>query len=421
MSTIRRDRQYYKFCLYGFLKNLRFFDPFIILFFREQGFLFLEIGTLFAIREITTNVLEIPTGILADAYGRRRAMVFSFLSYIVSFLIFYFFPAFGFYAAAMVFFALGEAFRTGTHKAMILDYLRLNNMLDARVTYYGHTRSCSQVGSALSALIAAALVLYSGSYRVVFLASVLPYLAGLGLLLSYPAALEGTAPNPTAGRRPLKKALSQAGRTVGDTFAVFRNPLFLRVVFNSASFDAVFKTVKDYIQPILRASALTLPLLTAVTPNRRVALLTGLVYCLLYLLTSLAARSAGRLSERVPSLPRTINRSYAAGGLLLAMVGASLYFDLAWLSVGIFILFYMLQNLRRPFSLGYVSKLIESRVMASGLSGESQVKTLLVAGLSPLMGWLADALGVAGALGCMGALLIILLPFLRVGGEDATS
>jgi hypothetical protein len=420
MSVIRKDRQYYKFCLYGFLKNLRFFDPFIILFFREQGFLFLEIGTLFAIREITTNVLEIPTGILADAYGRRRAMVFSFLSYIFSFFIFYFFPSFGFYAAAMVFFALGEAFRTGTHKAMILDYLRLRGMINARVTYYGHTRACAQVGSALSALIAAGLVLYSGSYRVVFLASVVPYLAGLALLMSYPAALEGTAPGTAAGR-PLKNAFSRAGRTVGDFIAVFRNPRFLRVIFNSASFDAVFKTVKDYIQPILQASALGLPLLATVTPNRRVAILTGLVYCLLYLLTSLAARSAGRLSDRVPSLPRTINTSYAAGGLLMAAVGASLYFDLSWLSVGIFILFYMLQNLRRPFSLGYVSELIESRVMASGLSGESQVKTLLVAGLAPLMGWLADAFGVAGALICMGGILLLLLPFLRVGGDRAVS
>jgi MFS family permease len=420
MTVIRRDRQYYKFCLYGFLKNLRFFDPFIILFFREQGFTFLEIGALFAIREITTNILEIPTGILADAYGRRRAMVFSFASYIFSFFIFYFFPVFGFYAAAMVCFALGEAFRTGTHKAMILDYLRLHDMMDARVAYYGHTRACSQVGSALSALIAAALVLYSGSYRIVFLASVVPYLAGLGLMISYPAVLEGTAPGP-AGRRPLRSVLSQAGRTLGDFFAIFRDPRFLRVIFNSASFDAVFKTVKDYIQPILETSALALPLLAAVTPNRRVALLSGAVYCLLYLLTSVAARSAGRLGERVRSLPRTLNRSYVAGGLLVAVVGASLKLGLAWLSVVVFILFYMLQNLRRPFTLGYVSELIESRIMASGLSGESQVKTVLVAVLAPLMGWLADVLGVAGALICMGALFLVLHPLLRVDGEGGSS
>ena len=77
-SGIIKDRQYFKFSLYGFLKNLRFFDPFILLFFREMGLSFLQIGTLFSIREIATNVLEVPTGIVADAFGRRRAMIFSF-------------------------------------------------------------------------------------------------------------------------------------------------------------------------------------------------------------------------------------------------------------------------------------------------------------------------------------------------------
>ena len=43
---IPHDRMYLKFRLYGFLKNLRFFDPFIILFFRDAGLSFLSIGLL---------------------------------------------------------------------------------------------------------------------------------------------------------------------------------------------------------------------------------------------------------------------------------------------------------------------------------------------------------------------------------------
>ena len=83
-DTFPRNSQFYKFSIYGFLKNLKFFDPFIILFFREMGLSFLEIGTLFSIREITINVFEIPTGVIADTYGRRISMIFSFISYIFS-------------------------------------------------------------------------------------------------------------------------------------------------------------------------------------------------------------------------------------------------------------------------------------------------------------------------------------------------
>jgi len=75
----------FRFSLYGFLKNQRYYDPFLILAFREKGLSFFQIGILYGFREICTNLFEIPSGALADLYGRRRAMIFSFCAYIVSF------------------------------------------------------------------------------------------------------------------------------------------------------------------------------------------------------------------------------------------------------------------------------------------------------------------------------------------------
>ncbi len=124
-KPFEKDLQYFKFCSYGFLKNLRFFEPFLILFFLEKGLSFTQIGTLYAIREISTNILEIPTGVIADALGRRRTMVSSFLAYIVSFIIFYLTESFAYFALAMLCFSsFGEAFRTGTHSR--LPCLRLH-------------------------------------------------------------------------------------------------------------------------------------------------------------------------------------------------------------------------------------------------------------------------------------------------------
>jgi len=61
--TIPKDLMYYKFRAYGFLKNLRFFDPFIILFFREMGLSFLEIGGLFSIRRSRRGCLPMLTAV----------------------------------------------------------------------------------------------------------------------------------------------------------------------------------------------------------------------------------------------------------------------------------------------------------------------------------------------------------------------
>ncbi|RLD70910.1 MAG: MFS transporter, partial [Bacteroidetes bacterium] len=191
MERQYKDTQYYKFCFYGFLKNLKFFEPFFILFLLEKSLSFTQIALLYSVREIIIYLTEIPTGIIADALGRKRTMVFSFGFYIISFILFYFSTNFGFLLFAMVFFAFGDSFRTGTHKAMIFEYLNIKSWQSQKVSYYGGTRSCSQVGSAISSLIAAALVFFTKNYDIIFLVSIIPFLLDILLIISYPKELDG--------------------------------------------------------------------------------------------------------------------------------------------------------------------------------------------------------------------------------------
>ena len=245
---------FYRFALYGFLKNLRFFDPFILLIFMETGLSFFQIGLLYTIRDVTTNIFEIPSGVYADAFGRKKSMIVSFVAYIFSFIIFYFSTHFSTHAIAMIFFALGEAFRSGTHKALILAYLNLNQMQHLKVEYYGKTRAASQLGSAVNAIIATGLVLYSGSYRYIFVASIIPYVFNLINLATYPNELDEQ-------RMFMKKGeiLSQIKTTLKTFFVIFKDRYAVQAILNSAGFTAFFKSSKDYLQPILQVFAMSLP------------------------------------------------------------------------------------------------------------------------------------------------------------------
>ena len=180
-----------RFSLYGFLKNQRYFEPFIILFFLQQGLSFTEIGFLIAFREIFINLMEIPSGAVADLFGRRRSMMLSFSAYIVSFAIFGFSGAYWQFYIAMFFFAIGEAFRTGTHKAMIFTWLRIQDRIDEKTQVYGYTRSWAKIGSGVSTIIAVALVFIARDYSWVFFVAIIPYLAGLINFFWYPKELEG--------------------------------------------------------------------------------------------------------------------------------------------------------------------------------------------------------------------------------------
>ena len=399
----------FRFSIYGFLKNLRFFDPFIVLIFLESGLTFFQIGLLYAIRDITNNILEIPTGIFADAFGRKKSMVMGFLAYIVSFATFYLYSDFYSNVIAMLLFGLGEAFRSGTHKALILQYLTLQDMQNSKVAYYGRTRSFSQFGSACNALVAAVLVFYTGSYRIMFLAAIVPYGLDLINLMTYPSELDGVVVGFSRSA-----IFGKLRDTMYDFKNIFKDRNVLRTVGNSALFSAFFKATKDYLQPILESFAISMPIILWLTEKERSAIVIGVVYFIIYLFTSLASRNADRFSHRFSSLAGAINITFLLGGVMLIVIGLSTGMNLIILSIIIFLVFYILHNLRRPMNVAIISDHIPNQVMASGLSLETQLTTFFSAGFAPILGGLADYFGVGIALGVLGLGMLLLFNYVKL-------
>lgn len=406
---MKKDNMFYRFALYGFLKNLRLFEPFIILFFREGGLSFFQIGLLYSVRDLATNILEIPTGIYADAFGRRRSMVMVFLAYIASFVIFFSSSNFYVYGLAMVCFALGEALRSGTHKALILEYLKLNQMEDVKVEYYGSTRAASQLGSAVNSLLAAALVFYTGNYRYIFVATIIPYVLDLFNMMSYPRELDGELVKLQKGA-----IFSQTRATLKTFLSIFKDGDAMRAIMNSSSFAAFFKGTKEYLQPILKMFALSLPIFVMLNDVKRSAVIIGLVYFFIYVLTSYSSKNAARLGKRFESLSRAINVTFIVGAGFLFVAGLASHWDLPVLSILVFVGFYVLYNLRKPINVAFISDRISYKVMASGLSVEAQVTTVIVVVLAPLLGALADGFGVGAALAFLGSLMLFLSMFVKV-------
>lgn len=409
-NTYLKDRQYYKFCAYGFFKNLRFFEPFLVLFLLSKGMTFLQIGTLYAIREITINVFEIPTGVMADSIGRRRSMISAFIFYIISFVVFYFSASYWMFVFAMLFYAYGDAFRTGTHKAMIFEYLKINGWQDQKVHYYGHTRSWSQMGSAVSAILAAIIVFISRDYRSVFLFSLIPYIADLLLLATYPKALDGQR---TGFDR--SKIIDSFRATIGDFITSFRNVHMLRAVMSQAVYSGYYKAVKDYLQPVVKTFALGLPFLMYLETGQRSAILIGIVYSLIYFSTSFTARNAGNYASRFTNLGRPMNLTMLAG-LLLGLISGLFYYKSFLPGAIIFYAgIYLIENLRKPIGISLVADRLEKDVMATALSAESQAETLVAALLAPALGFAADQWGIGVALMLISGLLILVMPLYSAG------
>ena len=387
-QIFEKDLQYFKFCMYGFLKNLRFFEPFLLLILLGKGLSYLEIGTLYAAREISINIMEIPSGLLADTVGRRLTMVFSLLSYIVSFLIFYAVSSYFLLFFAMIAFAFGDAFRTGTHKAMIFDYLHSKGWDSQRTYYYGHTRAWSQWGSALSALVAAVLVFWQGSYKSVFLFTTIPYTLNLFLILSYPKYLDG--PHHTDERK-----VSEIFMTVLHSLvASIKDPRLMRTIANQSLYSGYYKACKDYLQPILKTLALSLPVLLSFEEESRTALMVGLVYALLYGATAFVSSRSGAFARRFGELATPLNLTMLVGIALGLFSGLFLHLTWVSLAVVLYLGIYVLENLRKPMGITYVSERMKQDSLASALSVESQAESLVAAGIALLLGLFSTLFGV---------------------------
>ena len=410
--TFERNLQYYKFCAYGFLKDLRFYEPFLMLFFLEKGMGFLQIGTLYAVREVCINVIEIPSGILADGLGRRKTMVASFIAYIISFLVFYASANYWMLLLAMGIYAFGDAFRTGTHKAMIFDYLQSKGWQELKTHYYGHTRSWSQRGAALSALIAAALVFYHGSYAPVFLFTIIPYVLDLLLIISYPKELDG--PRFTSTR----SVLGEFQFVFKALVTSIRRPVLIRAISNQALYSGYYKACKDYLQPLLKSYAVGIPVFLSLAGNERTALLTGLVYASLYVLTSIASSKSGGIADQFKYLSIPLN------GTLFIGLGFGLFSGIAYvlgvplLAIILYICIYIIENVRKPMGIAYVSERMDKQALAASLSVESQAETLFAAAIAILIGLFSNFFGLGMGIMLVSAICLIIGLFLRLPLED---
>jgi hypothetical protein len=323
--------------------------------------------------------------------------------------------SYGIFIAGMVLYALGDAFRTGTHKAMIFDYLKIHGWSDQKALYYGHTRSCSQFGSAISALVGGFMVFYSGNFRDIFLYSSIPYVLDLLLIASYPRSLDGMR-SRFDGQR-----LKDNVRTVVKEFiSAFRIPKLLKAAGNLSLHTGYFSALKDYLQPVLQSLALSAPVFLFLADEQRTAVVVGLVYFVIYLLTSMASRWSGRFSARFRNAATPLNLTLLLG--LTSGLLSGLFYKVDWLvlSIALFVLIFLLENLRKPIGISRIAEIAQKDSLASILSAESQLHSLIAAVLAPVLGFFADQAGLGFSIIGVSGIMMLLTLFLLIRREKSS-
>jgi hypothetical protein len=335
--------------------------------------------------------------------------MFCFIFYIASFFFFFLGGSYAIVAIAMVFFGLGEAFRSGTHKAMIYSYLEQKGWFEHKTFVYGRTRSFSLIGSSLSAFTAIFLIIKLPRMQSIFLFSIIPYILDFLLIWSYPKDLNQQVETTIS----IKKFFTYSIKQLKN---VFTNSSLRKVVISSSLFDAIFKVLKDYIQPILKDLILIsgIYIIVSMEAVTQLKIILGLIYGVMYIFSSLVSRNVYRLNLKFKS-DKLMDISFDILGIVFFVMFFAIKTKIMLAVILLYFFLYLLKDGRRPLAVDVFGDYMKRDERATVMSIESQVGSLFMIVLAPFFGYIADRFGIATLFFVIGLSILILNRFLRVG------
>ena len=102
-----------------------------------------------------------------------------------------------------------------------------------------------------------------------------------------------------------------------------------------------------------------------------------------------------------------------SGLFMGVLIGFFYNCQLTIISILLYIGIYMIQNLRKPMGISYVSDMVQQDILATALSAESQITTLFTAIIAVSIGLCADHFGIGSAIMIISLTLLLTTPMWR--------
>ncbi|MGY1687508.1 MFS transporter [Geodermatophilus sp. SYSU D00867] len=182
--------------------------PLYALLFLDTGLSPAQVSGLFALWSVTGLVAEVPTGVLADRWSRRGALVLAGVLEAVGFVLWTVAPGLPGFAAGFVVWGVGGALVSGAAEALVYEALAAVGAEEEFVRVQGAMTATELLVQVPTALLAGVLV-EAGGYALVGWASVGVCLAAAALATRFP---ETTPTGDDDGGPGLRAAVGEALR-----------------------------------------------------------------------------------------------------------------------------------------------------------------------------------------------------------------
>jgi len=357
-----------------------------------QGFSLLQIGFLEGIFHITSFLMEIPTGLIADIYGRKSSRLLGRVLFTFSLLILFFSHQFWLQALGFVFTALGYNLESGAGEALVYDSLKECGRENLFKKVGGWNNGIIEAAMLLGTLTGGWLATRQGYSWVFYPSMILGVLSFLVIL---------TMKEPTLAReeqqrlRSMHPFLAIVHQTKESLKVIKERPRIAFLILFTELISMFGATSYFYLQTWWKSQGWT---------EWRIGLCLGLGGVLSILGGLTAEKIEKRIGEKkllmiLPSL------------MVLALWGIG-FSGIDWLAYSLTgwilgILYVVIQD--------YLNRMIPSERRASVLSFQSMAFSFYMILLFPLVGWVGDTWDLQwGFRALAGIAMLLLIPFLLI-------
>lgn len=341
--------------------------PIIVLFYEKHGLGLHDVFILKSVYSVAAVTLEIPSGYLADVWGRKKCLVSGCILFFIGYLVYSFTSSFTAFLGAELLLGIGQTLVNGADSALLYDttvhYKRENEYLK----YEGRITMIGNFAEAFAGIFGGLLAVYS--LRFPFYAQACVAFIGI------PAALALQGFN-TKGK--VQSPVAEIIRII--KYSLFTNRQLCCNIMYSGIIGAATLTMAWFVQPVL---------MYLETPTSWF----GVIWTVLNLIVGVAALYSDKIEHRLGMNKMNLLILVCIAGGYLALA-----YNLTYWGLAILALFYIVRGFATPVLKGYINQLTFSDMRATVLSIRNFVIRLMFAGAAPFVGWLNDMYSLKTAL-----------------------
>lgn len=368
--------------LYTFLSNTNLTQGLWMIYLVSKGQSLLAVGLLESIFHLTSFLMEVPTGAIADIYGRKTSRLLSRILSIIATILLIFANHFVFFAISFIFSALSYNLESGSGEALIYDSLKAINTENTFMNVFGKIEVSYQLSSTIALIVGG----YLGklNYHYAFVGTII--ITFIAIIYGAYAFTEATIEKVSNIDLNFLDSIKCQIQNSLKTFKRTRKAGYL--ILLSMTMSSVATSFFFYLQNYFKFQGDS-------------EFKIGVILSLSSLIGALGASQTDRIEKVIKEK-----------GILLyfPIFMTAALFGIAYTSYEI--IFYILLTLGECIMYvavnDYINKLIDSEFRATILSFMSMAFSLCMILLFPIIGWIGDHYSLKVAFICTSYLFLII-------------